>query len=119
MSLITTMRRQKAVYWAQSGKPDGYGRRSFAAPVEIDCRWVGKNRQVVNANGDVHVSDVTVYVDREMQMGDFLLEGELSDIWDSTQEVPGTPQQYNAREVQEFRRTPNFRATEFLLEALL
>jgi hypothetical protein len=113
MSIIKKMRKQLAVYWAV-GPIDEFGSKTFSEPVQIKCRWENKEGQVLNSIGEILPSMSTVYVDREMKIGDKLKLGEL----DSN--TPSSPlEDREAFEIQGFASTPNLRAKEFLYTAYL
>lgn len=114
MSFISRMRKQKAVWWERSATPDASGTYTFGNPVEIDCRWVDRVDEFVNAQGQEQTSKSKVYVDREMKPGDWLRLGELES--DMTNEPFDHEDAY---EIQRFDRTPNLKATKFLLTAYL
>ena len=115
MSIISRMRRQKAVYWAREEVRDEYGVKwEYAAPVEIDCRWEDILREVVTSTGEKLMSSSTVYVDRIMVTGDMLRRGEIDD--DET-EFPETLT--NAFRIQAFHRLPDLKNREELLTAYL
>lgn len=79
MAIIRKMRRQKAIWWENQGL-DGFGQAQWKKPVEIDCRWEDVNELIKNASGEERMSMSTVYVDRDMNEGDFLMLGELADM---------------------------------------
>ena len=113
MSVIKKMRKQKAVWWAR-GAMDTYGAFTFAAPVEIACRWDGSGAEFRNSQGQTGFSNAVVYLDRVMKAGDKLWEGAMDS---NTPESPSDL--VDAFEIQKFDRTPNFKATEFLYTAYL
>lgn len=84
MGIITKMRKQTAIYWTATGK-DGRGARTFAAPVEVDCRWDEVSDIFQTQEEQDLVSNAVVYPDRDMSVGDYLKLGEL----DST--TPSNP----------------------------
>lgn len=113
MSIITRMRKQKAVYWKRL-TADQYGRYTFATPVEIDCRWDDLGEESRDAEGQVIMSNATVYPDRVMYEGDKLKKGALeSDTPDDPSELT------DAHEIQRFAETPNLKNTETLYTAFL
>ena len=112
MSLITRMRRQKAVWWERSGV-DKFGKPSFEAPCEIDCRWEDTAEEHITPLGEKFVSRSLVYVDRVMSVGDYLRLGEL------VYEVLDNPfDMGDAYEIKNFMKLPNIRNTETLLTAV-
>lgn len=109
MSLIVRMRRQKAIYWAQTSARDKYGKMSFSAPVEIDCRWDDVKGTYVDHNGERRASLSTVYVDRDIQVGDRLQLGSIES------DTPEDPLQSDLTyEVKQFSKIPNLHNTEYL-----
>lgn len=119
MSIITRMRRERAVYWAQIA-PNDYGEMAYGEPVEISCRWDEEQREFIRADNTKQLSRAVVYVDRDMKPGDFLRFGTLEDIEDSSGSVDSVPRNYaQAWEVLGWERMPNLRATEFLRIAYL
>lgn len=121
MSIIRTMRKQKAVYWAPLQNPRGHdqytddGRRKYDDPVEIRCRWENQRVEVLNENSEKVQVDATVYVDRDVAVGGKLRLGALS-----TLEFEGPPDENTeVYEIKRFEKMPNLRATEFLRKAFV
>jgi hypothetical protein len=113
MSLIKKMRKQNAIWWS-AGPKDEFGSISFAAPVQIKCRWEEKNGQIMGAQGQIITGLDTVYVDRDMKIGDKLKEGTLAT------DTPVDPKDdREAFEIQGWEKTPNLKAKEFLRIAYL
>jgi hypothetical protein len=113
MGLIKRMRRQHAVWWSKTGQ-NHYGQATFAAPVQIKCRWTDQTGEFRNAQGQALDSMAYVYVDRVMKIGDKLKKGEL----DSN--TPDNPLQDKlAYDIQSFDDMPDIRAKEHLLIARL
>ena len=120
-SLITTMRRQTAVYWATQRTESGgfafdeYGLPQWTDPVEIECRWDDLSEQFIDAVGTLQVSRSLVYVDRDMIPGEVLFLGELTDL--TSEDDPKSNE--GAWEIRKFERNPNLRNTEMLRTAYL
>lgn len=113
MSIITRMRRQKAVYW-ERGEVNQYGQFSFQVPVEIDCRWEDGTGEAPTPQTQGEVYSSRVYVDRIMNLGDALRYGELDS------DTPDDPSEDSlAKIVRRFDQIPNLRATETLYIAFL
>jgi len=108
------MRKQKAVLWVRSAEPNKFGKYSYEAPVEIDCRWDGSGKEFRDSKGQTVFSDSVVYVDRVVKIGDMLREGEMAS---DEPEDPTTIE--TTAEVRRFDTTPDFRAKETLLTAYL
>lgn len=114
MSLISRVRKQKAVYWAP-GKNSNFGQPVVNDPVQIDCRWVDVQEEFVDAQGRTVLSKASVMVDRDVQVGGMLWLGELKNLTSQTVPTKNT----NCFEIRAFANVPNFRATEFLKVATL
>jgi hypothetical protein len=69
---------QTATYWGWSGG-DGYGSRTFLAPVQIDCHWEDAQELFIDKDGRQVVSRAKVFVDRDLDMGGYLLLGASSE----------------------------------------
>ncbi len=112
MSLISRMRRQKAVLWQAIGK-DRFGQLTYNTATEIDCRWEDKTQTFIDAEGQEATSSAIVYVDRELTPGDLLWKGEQSNL----------PTGYIASDigtvVRRFDILPNLKNTENLLTVTL
>ena len=114
MSLITRMRKQKAVYWPP-GPADGNGQPTWGAPVELSCRWDDDAQQYLDAAGETRVSNAYVYVDRDLALGGLLRLGLLSATL-----YPAEPRLNDAvYEIRKLMRNPNLRATESLRTAVV
>jgi len=113
MGIITTMRRQKGIYWA-AGDPGGYGQPSYSAPVEIDCRWEDVSERMVGPDNVEFVSRSIVYPDRVLVLNGFLKLGLVESA------TPASPVGVaNAYPIRLLRQTPNLKNTETLLEVIL
>lgn len=115
MSIITRMRKQTLCYWG-SPVPDGYGGSTFAGAVELSCRWEDKQELFVNPQGKEVLSQAVVYVSQDVDIGGYLYLGEESDL-DSDHTNPQIIS--GAREIRQFGKLPNLRATEYLRTAWL
>jgi hypothetical protein len=120
MSLIKKMLQYDVcVWWPQAGGvPDDYGQpAAAAAPVEIKCRWADEVKEFVDKDGDRHASIATVFVDRDVQIGDLLTHLSLANL------VSQNPAQArlnpNTFEVRQFTKMPKLHYNEFLREAFL
>ena len=114
MSIITTMRRQNAVYWAFSSI-DQYGKKSFANPVAIRVRWDDVVEEFLDSEGERRFSKSLVYVGIDMAIGGVLMLGTLADITDSV----NVKENDGAWEIRRFDKVPNLKATETLRIAYL
>lgn len=114
MSIITTMLKQIAVYWAPSGSDD-YGKPTYSNPVEIKCRWEDAQEVYVTLQGENKVSRSKVFLASDVEPKGILMLGTLSDITDES----NPRNNGNAGEIGAFDKTPNLRATEFLRIAYL
>lgn len=115
MDIIEDMRQQKAVYWAPEGV-DQFNRRTYAAPVEIDCRWVDKREIFRTKDGQEKVSKSIVYPDRVLdEEGGVLREGTLAELTSTTAPFENT----NTWEIQAFGKTPTLDNDAILYTAML
>ena len=111
MSLIKSMRRQKAIYWKR-GVFDHYGVPSFDDPIEVDCRWEDVNMEFLDPQGNRQMSRSVVYVDCLMVVGDRLAKGPMESY------TPANPiNQEGTFEIKRFDILPNLKNTENLYTA--
>lgn len=115
MTIITRMRKQKAVWWQQDGR-DRFNELFYKSGEIIDCRWDDSITEFLDAEGKRVLSQAVVYVDRELKVGDVLfLDDEVPLLPDHT-----TPPSYSgAYRIRQFKKIPNLRNTETLLIAYL
>ncbi len=113
MSLITRMRKQKAIWWKRNGY-DEFGKAQFDAPIEVKCRWEDVVEEFVDAQGNTGASRSKAYVDRIMSPGDRLKRGTIDfDTEANPLEMDG------AYEIRRFDQLPNLRNSETLYTAYL
>lgn len=108
---------QTAVYWGNP-TPDGYGKMTYDAPVEIACRWDNVSKLITAANGDQIVCSAIILVTQDVDNQGMLYLGTLDDL-DSAQEAdPSTVE--GAYEIKRFDKTPMiFETDEFVRKAYL
>lgn len=73
----------KVVLWEYTGGVDEYNNPKLSHPVEIDARWVGKRRDVLDAQGNKITIDAVVVVQRLIPVNSQVWLGELSE-WTGT-----------------------------------
>lgn len=98
----------RCCYWAPAAphaNGNRYGDRSFADPIEIDCRWEDKTELIQLPNGEQFTSKSTVYVDLDLALGGILWHGLLV-------AVPSEPPR--ASTIQHKMTIPKLRNTEIL-----
>ena len=110
MSYLTRNLRQSVTYWSP-GTPDGFGGVSFGTPVVVKGRWEDRTNLFVDIDGNEARSSTRVYLDRDVELNGFLFLGS------STATDPKTVS--DAKEIRDFRKTPNLQATEFERRVLL
>jgi hypothetical protein len=115
VGIISSMRRQAAVYWAPD-TPDDFGLIGAATPVDIACRWEDVSEAFITSEGVETTSRAKVYVDRDLLPGGYLYLGQVSDLPDPAAH-PRTVD--GAYMVQSFDKLPNLKATEYLRTAML
>lgn len=98
-TFIAAQLRQKAVLWINPVL-DGFGGRNFAAGVEIDCRWEDRQELFVDSEGRQVLSRAVVYIDRDVQVHDFLFLGELTDLASGEDEPFSNADAYEIRSYQ-------------------
>ncbi len=119
MSIISRMRKQDAVYWSLTAagiKYDTFGNPVNAVqPIQIKCRWDGSQEEFLDSEGTKRMSQAVVFVDRDVDIGGYLFEGVVADLQNQTDPRKNS----EAFEIKAFKRTPNLKATEFLLTAFV
>src|SRR5687767_464285 len=103
-SIIVRARKQKCVYWQQiEGGRNDMGIRTYAAPVEIKCRWSNRRQTLQKSHEETVASRAKVMVDRAMKEGDYLMEGAL----DSSVPNDPTDTNINAYPIVWFKEVPD------------
>ena len=106
--------KQKAIWWDHDGGFDEFGDPTYAAPVEIDCRWEDVAEEFINPDGDKEVSRSKLIVDRDMKVKDMLKLGEL----DSTIETD-PKDNLDVWEVRLWGKVPDFKGRRYVREVYL
>ena len=108
MSIVTRMLKQTAVLWTITGWVQGVP--TFAAPISISVRWTEPGEEE-KGEGAVEVLrySAVVFCAVDAKVGDYLLLGSLPRSSD--------PRAEESWEVQDFKKVPNFRATEHIRKA--
>ena len=101
---------QTAVAWT-TATPDGYGGYTFSSVDEIDCRWNEKQELFINAQGQEELSRAIVYVNQDMEVGEYLYLGSEDDL-DSDHDDPQVIE--DAYIIKAFQKIPSIDGTEFL-----
>lgn len=77
---------QTVVYWAKLG-PDGYGKPTYDAPIEIPCRWESRQRELVLPDGRLVRTRSYFLLGTAVVVGGVLFLGTLEDV----QSLPSYP----------------------------
>ena len=113
MSLESTGRYQKAVYWEASGVDD-YGNSTVKEAVELDVRWEETYREVLHdaspmtTNPGKKIAIIAVLtVDREIPQGSIFWKGALTDLVGTGSDIP------NLCQVVTYDETPDAKGRNF------
>lgn len=71
---LESMQTQKATYWAP-GIPDGFGSRSWAVPVTVNCRWQDSGDREIDDQGQEFITRAVVYPDADLSRNGMLYKG--------------------------------------------
>ncbi|MDR2170655.1 MAG: hypothetical protein LBP59_10975 [Planctomycetaceae bacterium] len=94
MRIIRTMRVHKAIYWKKTGI-DEFGQPTFETPIIIDCRWDSHSPQIdMNDTQDDTSNSMTVFPDRVLEVGSYLMFGGESVLAELTDKPPNIPAAY-------------------------
>lgn len=98
---------QLATYWGPP-EPDGLGDLTFPSPTSRLVRWEQKAEVVTDPQGREIVSSAVVYVDRPVELGGYMLLGDVT---------TADPRNTIAAEVKQVGAVPNLRGTMVLNKA--
>jgi hypothetical protein len=110
---IAGVLRQDAVYWG-SPTPDGTGGRTFAAAVQIKCRWEDGSFVFTNAEGREEVATSQVFVASDLDLEGYLYLGGLT--WLSAAQRSNPLIAPGAVEIRGRSKDPDVSGTRFLRE---
>jgi hypothetical protein len=71
--------KQAAVYWANP-TDDGYGGRTFDAPVEIKCRWDDREQLLSTDEGEKIISRAVVWLSADCNVNGVMWKGTLAQL---------------------------------------
>jgi len=83
---------QQATYWQLSGV-DGYGKRVFSNPILIDVHWSDRTDLVIKKDQEETPSKATVFVQQDMQVGEYLALGDFTATGNLTSDPLAIPEQ--------------------------
>jgi hypothetical protein len=99
---------QTATYWAAEDN-DGFGGKTYSAPVVILCRWQNVSQLFRSVEGQEVVSEAVVYPDRELSISGKLVLGE---------DLSAIPPN-EAKEIRQVSSSPDLSETEVLHKVFL
>lgn len=114
-TMFTHNLKQTAVYWGDP-KNDGFGGRTFDAPVEISVRWEETSELFIDASGQEARSRAVVYVAQDVDIGGYLYLASLDDL---SSALEGPMQIEKAYEIRGFAKIPSIKADKFMRKAWL
>jgi len=113
---------QKCVYWG-SPVEDGYGGKTFADAVELDCRWEEMTQIVTDAKGAEITSRALVFLTQDVDEEGMLYLGTLDSLYDdaeSSADAIDNPMSIEgAYYIKRFQKTPSLDGSGYLRKAYL
>jgi len=76
---LASMQTDTIVYW-EPGAPDGFGKYSFATPVELKCRFQSSTERFVDSSGVEFISTAIVYPQQDLSLHGWIYKGTLASI---------------------------------------
>ena len=99
--MFTADYQDQVTYWQNLGT-DGWGDRSFAAPVVLMCRWEEIAEKFLMYDGEQKVSKAVVYIPQLLAIGDYLYRGLTSQVNPTV--LPGAYEIKQIMEIPDLRR---------------
>lgn len=95
--------RQVLTYWAppEDNSTDLYGKSTFTAPIQLECRWEDRTEELRSKKGEEFVSKSRVFVVEQLHIDGYVFLGV------STQANP--VDEPDAKEIQALARQPDLR----------
>lgn len=117
--LMVRVSRQTAVYW---GNPieDGFGKKTYDAPIEILCRWENKQMLIrgLDEKGNTFDYNSVVYVIQDLDVEGVLFLGTLDDVESEALVDPFV--QDGVSVIKQFERIPSlYSSTDIVRRAFL
>jgi hypothetical protein len=113
--VLTDQLRQTAIRWT-GFDGDGFGGRTFDEGVEIAVRWEDRAELFLDPQGRQSTSRAVIFVSCNVQVGDYLMLGELLDL-SSGEEQP--MDRVDAYEVKAVATTPSLQCDRFVRQVWL
>ena len=107
MRVITRVMKQRVVYCAPNGS-DAAGQPLFQEPDEFKARWEEYQAEDMSTETSTKVSECTVYVEKDVEIGGMLYLGTKDDL-----SKPLIPHK-TARRIKAFEKLPTRSAKQFL-----
>lgn len=114
MSRILKFLKQQAVYWAPTGF-NRFGKRTYADPVELACRWEDVAEEFIDPTGTKQLSKSKVQFDTDVLPGGKIKLAVLDSVLFGA-DVDTVTEAY---EIRSFSKIPNLKATLFLRTAFI
>ena len=108
MGIVERYLMHKVTWWTTA--PDGFGGYTFSAPIVLDGRWTSELQKSVDANGAEIVSKAQVILSADVDVGDYLYEGETN---------AADPTTVGASEVKNFLKVTDLRNLNVFRKAIL
>lgn len=71
---LTSLQTQTMTYWAP-GVPDGFGSRSWAAPITIKCRWQDQSDREIDDTGVEFITRAVIYPTQTLELHGMVYKG--------------------------------------------
>ena len=116
---------QTAVYWGSPVNTGAGRKKTYAEPVEIDCRWEDSAQLISDDKGNEITSRAVIFVTQDVDEQGMLYLGELETLYDLVGESSGggldDPQAIaNVYTIRRFEKVPSINdPTQFLRKAYL
>lgn len=109
------MQQTEITFWKNTGS-DGFGGFTYDSPIMFEGRWQEESVIFTSFSGEQRASRSVVYVDYDVEEGDFLAEGDYTDYAAPT-DVPDSNK--TVRRVEAFSRATDLAGLQELRKAFL
>lgn len=106
-------RKQDAVLWAYAGRDNHGDVKISATAVALKVRSEKVTREVLDSNGTIQATDLTLVVDRSIAEGSIIWFGKLADVPDDTNDLT------DLKQVVTYSELPDIKGRKFRREVTL